>query len=220
LDNSLAGYEELDGGHFNAGEENSRMCMQCTFSRLMITSCAHDEICQIEGMDPDSFDDKALWSSFQQLSQGDQVKGKLAKELGYCCICPAPAFYRCCAKQMFDKCGEAVGGGDERAEGCGLLLCDTCWDLWGKVERGGRAKRVVERGFDSWPVHGSGGMSSRGSPMGENNLDAMIRIAGNDKWIYSEGLRADVAFLTSTGELLDRMRRGMGQENHASMEAD
>jgi hypothetical protein len=44
-----------------------------------------------------------------------------------------------------------------------------------------------------------------------NALDCMVRMVGSDKFHYTAGARADASFLTSDGELNQRLEHGFGQ---------
>lgn len=111
------GYIEIDDGHVAAGYPASRMCDYCTIDRIRILSCQNHEIGPIEGMDPEEFDYE---SNMDWLEPGKASSAPFM----WCSLCPATAFFACCAK---DEIGGQVEDVDmEEERGCGLFLCESC----------------------------------------------------------------------------------------------
>ncbi|CZT43913.1 uncharacterized protein RSE6_04018 [Rhynchosporium secalis] len=191
------GFEEIYGGWSDLGFQRSVMCVRCTYARVRITTCQSHRLRLLDvnkgEQDLRIFDDMAWEEAAEALTRGDQEGGRLVSETKWCSICPSPAALKCCAPQLFDEDGEAVqqsgfgrGARDKgHGCGCGLLLCQECADLLGKVIKGG-----------AWT--------------GAEQLDAIVREVKRNIWIYNEGARADAEFLTSGGELFRRMGGGIG----------
>jgi hypothetical protein len=121
------GYEEMPGGHADKGKEQSQMCVSCTFERVNIMGCETHELCSIE-VDPRIGMKGEMEKSMQALLVNDKEGGKLAENTKWCSICPSPAHFRCCVRQIED--GLAGDG-----SGCGLFVCENCNDLMTKVAR-------------------------------------------------------------------------------------
>lgn len=125
------GYKEIENGHRCAGHLPSRMCIKCTLARLAVAACTSHQIEPIEGVNPDAF----TVSSYQ----GYLVPGMTGfAPFEWCCICPAPASYRCLKPQEPDMlCSHPK-------DGCGLLLCERCASfLVGKF--GGVLERLIDQ---------------------------------------------------------------------------
>lgn len=112
------GFIEIADGHAET-YGHSRMCQFCTTDRLRITACKNHEFEPIEGMDPESFDYKAVE---EWMMPGMASLAPFA----WCSICPSPAFFSCSTKPDIDMDGqeEDLYLGDQK--GCGLLLCEAC----------------------------------------------------------------------------------------------
>lgn len=101
----------------------------------------------------------------------------------------AVAEYKCCADQPF--------GGGAGEEGCGLFLCAICNDTYGRITKsmGGNSRVVV--------------------------LDCLVKVRGEELWKQrdeADRVRADAGLLTMGGELMVRMRQGMGGEGDGEAE--
>jgi hypothetical protein len=94
-----------------------------------------------------------------------------------------------CCARQIEDC-EGIGEG----RGCGLYLCVRCEDLMTKISN---------TGF--WST--------------SEVLDRTVHLASTDRFNYDYGVRADASFLTSKGELMVRIQKGMG-ENTAAADAD
>ena len=97
--------EEISGGHRGKGVENTRMCPDCTLSRLTIMMCPAHELGPIAGVKKDALD---MNTALAELLSGDsKVSGR------WCSICPSLALYECCSAS-------------EEGEGCSFSLCEAC----------------------------------------------------------------------------------------------
>ncbi|KAH6682805.1 hypothetical protein B0J14DRAFT_528407 [Halenospora varia] len=185
------GNEEIDGGHTSGGKhENSKMCITCTFARLRVTLCTGHKIRQIKGLDVRSFNLVALVESFSALTgHGDKSAGELAMSAKWCSICVSLAQYECCAPQCFNENGELIPEGQPHHIGCGLYLCSTCKELLDRLERSRGARTQI--------------------------IDELVKWRKSELWQYNQSrnsndwdwVRADAEFLTSSGELMIRMRQ-------------
>ncbi|KAH6721723.1 hypothetical protein BKA61DRAFT_729218 [Leptodontidium sp. MPI-SDFR-AT-0119] len=188
------GFEEVYGGFSEIGYSKSVMCIACTYARVRITQCPSH---RIRALDPNRaeidmrvFDDRKWGEAVDAYKAGDEKGAELVRSAKWCSVCPAAAALKCCSPQLFDENGEPVsqhghGHGGGGCEGCGLLLCEDCAELMGKLIKGG-------------------------ARTGAKQLDAIVREVKGNKWRYAEGVRADAEFLTSAGELLRRIGQGMG----------
>lgn len=165
------------------------MCVSCTFERVRIMVCDRHEMKLIDDvLDPSVFRGETWEKAITAFESGDEEEGRLVLNAKWCSACPAFAEYRCVAGQVdveVDKEGE-----EARGCGCGLLLCENCKDLLGKIEG--------ERRF------------SRASEM--NVLDRLVQMVGVDKFHYPISARADASFLTTDGELISRLEHGFGED--------
>ncbi|KAG4434896.1 hypothetical protein IFR05_009626 [Cadophora sp. M221] len=188
------GFEEVYGGFSEIGYSKSVMCITCTYARVRITQCPSH---RLRALDPNraevdmrAFDDRKWSEAVEAYKIGDEKGAELVRSAKWCSVCPGAARLKCCFPQLFDENGEPVvqqhgyghGGG---CEGCGLLLCEDCAELMGKLIKGG-------------------------ARTGSKQLDAIFREVKRNTWRYAEGVRADAEFLTSAGELLRRIGQGMG----------
>jgi hypothetical protein len=161
-------FVEIRGGYSELGHLPSKMCVTCTFDRIKIIGCEFHQVKQLSIADLDGWvlnEDKGTSAcvAFGQ-DPPDFVGAKFFLNVRWCSICPNLATFKCVT----------VGDG---VEGCGLLLCENCEDLLGKVMKSG--------------VTG-----------GNKVLDTLVREVGSQNWIFVEGVRADATFLTSEGELM------------------
>ncbi|RDL40160.1 uncharacterized protein BP5553_00139 [Venustampulla echinocandica] len=193
------GNEEVEGGHYAAGKESTKMCITCTFSRLRITTCDGHIIQKIKGLDVRSFDTNELKKSFKALTDGDNKGGELASKTKWCNVCVAVAEYRCYTPPPFDEEGNPVPEGDT-AKGCGLFLCFTCYDTVERIERSRGNARIIL-------------------------MDTLVRLRKEELWKHNRSMsaeggdwvRADAEFLTSKGELMVRMRQAEDKGSSAGM---
>ncbi|KAI9706364.1 MAG: hypothetical protein M1836_003369 [Candelina mexicana] len=116
------GYTELEGGNTGAGAEHSRMCFDCTAQRMRVFGCNAHDIQPMELMCTGGLD---------LGSRSHELLLKLEESTaGWCAVCPATAYYRCCAPQETDMYGQPADSGSLEASGCGLLLCENCaWSI-------------------------------------------------------------------------------------------
>jgi hypothetical protein len=210
-----AGYEELEGGWVQAGEEGTRMCIQCTMERVMICLCTDHMIRPIKGLDPRNFDFGSAMQGIlnQILSRGKPDHERIASsradapEVKWCSICIEPAFFECCVRPPFTTSGLETSPSDDI--GCGLLLCEVC----ALRMRGQHQHRRVPTPLPTPP--GSGGVTTRHESDEPAKtimtLDEHISAASSDLFHYPDGLRADVCFLKADSELMRRQGAGAGE---------
>jgi len=202
-----AGYEELDNGWVQAGQEGTRMCMQCTMERVLICLCTDHMIRPIKGLDPRTFDFGGAIQGIlnQNLNRGKPDQEKIdgptvaATAIKWCSICIDPAFFECCVTPPFTTSGLETSPADDI--GCGLLLCEVCaFRMRGRHQhRGGQTSSHTPPGRDDEPVKCT------------VTLDQHINAASNDTFHYPDGLRADTCFLKADSELM--RRQGAGGED-------
>ncbi|TEY60247.1 hypothetical protein BOTCAL_0183g00150 [Botryotinia calthae] len=200
-----AGYEELENGwgDSGAGHDTTRMCVKCTYERVKILGCIEHELRPLEGLDERMRDDRLVRDSVKACEEG-MMQGKWMKGSGetpergsradlvwrakWCAVCPRPGDWIC---KSGDACNgrrslsHSTQGSQSHVKGCGLILCDTCYELHGKVQRGGKkGGRIV--------------------------LGRVIQLAGSPsrREDYPDGVRADAGFLREDGELFIRTLRG------------
>lgn len=191
------GYEEVEGGHSIAGKEKTKMCIACTFYRIRITTCEGHLIKKIKDLNKRSFDTNELKESFRALHAGDIKGGELASKTKWCSVCVAVAEFKCITTPLFDDYGNPVSE-EHTAEGCGLLLCSTCYDTVERIERSRGNARIIL-------------------------MDTLVRLRRQELWRHNRSMtaeggdwvRADADFLTSKGELMVRMRE-MNSHNDAA----
>ncbi|KZF19898.1 hypothetical protein L228DRAFT_250317 [Xylona heveae TC161] len=113
------GYTEVSGGHSSNGVPPSCMCIQCTLDRLSIGACGKHTLKPISDLDPSAINFEI---AFGQLLSGVSIL--LKESVPWCCICPSPAAYQCCAAQTADRFGTPLK--PNSSFGCGLVVCETC----------------------------------------------------------------------------------------------
>ncbi|KAF7946294.1 hypothetical protein EAE96_009295 [Botrytis aclada] len=199
-----AGYEELENGwgDSGAGHEATRMCVKCTHGRIKILGCPEHELKPLEGPDERMRDERLVRDSVKACEEG-MMQGKWVKGSGetpergsradlvwrakWCAVCPRPGDWVCKFRDARDgrrSLSHSTQGSQSRGKGCGLILCDTCYDLHGKVQKGGKkGGRIV--------------------------LGRVIELAGSPsrREDYPDGVRADAGFLREDGELYVRKQR-------------
>ncbi len=178
------GFTEISGGYVSEGAEPTKMCSKCTSNRLSIVSCVDHQLAPIPGLDKDSFDLVAAWAS---LLGNDQEDGRNthAPDLG-----AHSRAYWCsiCPTPAFFQCiASGAEDEDDAPDGCGLLLCQGCESLLETVWEGNLDKFVAE-------------VTAEG-------IDGTL-----DMTDWDMGVRADVAWLHSEGELFRRLQAASGEE--------
>lgn len=113
------GNEEISGGHYEDGVEQTKMCCNCTLERMSIMYCEGHSMKAIEGLDPRTLDLGAIGQSLVALAQDDHDGAELVKRVKWCSICVSPAEYSC----------------NSQEEGCGMHLCQTCNDLLTRLQK-------------------------------------------------------------------------------------
>lgn len=120
---------ELKDGHTNDGIEPSRMCIQCTFKRVSVILCSHDQIAPLFDYSSDELDIDAIFGDLVEAYTALEPK---AENFGqtfpepdhpWCSLCREPAFWRCDSSHPYSREQESTIPIDP---GCGLLLCDYC----------------------------------------------------------------------------------------------
>ena len=168
------GYNEVDGGHAAEGEEPSRMCIACTYTRLRICSCPRHEVASLPQVEltPERMNTEEAYKSL--LPGSDEPQGSGQKiEYKWCSICPSLALYECVTRQETDVMGQPIHPKAKAVEGCGLLLCDAC--AMAITEKEGDLQAVLKKGL------------GRGS---------------NEDGRWPLGWRADAEFLSHDGLLM------------------
>ncbi|KAF7896398.1 hypothetical protein EAF00_006412 [Botryotinia globosa] len=200
-----AGYEELENGwgDSGAGHNATRMCVKCTYERVKILGCVEHDLRPLEGLDERMRDDRLVRDSVKACEEG-MMQGKWMKGSGetpergsradlvwrakWCAVCPRPGDWVCKSGDTCDgrrSLSHSTQGSQSHVKGCGLILCDTCYELHGKVQKGGKkGGRIV--------------------------LGRVIQLAGSPsrREDYPDGVRADAGFLREDGELFVRTLRG------------
>jgi hypothetical protein len=191
---------DLDGKKF----QRTRMCVACTFERVRIYSCPEHHIRRLQlgiEIDPKVHDDEAWAESVDALQDGDEVRGALVLNSKWCSVCPELASFTCACPPCYTLSGDlsfsttSLSGQDEeheRDEGCGLLLCAGCKELFDKCLLA----------------------NIRG---GSEVLDRVVGETMANRYLYRRGVRADAEFLTSEGELMVRIGQGMEMEMEMEM---
>jgi hypothetical protein len=196
-------------GHNQLGEERSRMCVPCTFQRVHIMACDTHQMLPMDDIDPRIFDSKEWDRAVVALERGDEEGSKIVTGSKWCSVCPALAEYRCVAKQEsifgddddFETKRGGKAGERQCEKGCGLLLCETCKDILGKLEAAMK-------------------FSTAQGPRDGNVLDRLVRVVQGDRFHYPIGARADAGFLTLEGELNCRLEKGFGEDMSVKMECE
>jgi hypothetical protein len=189
-------------GHNQLGHERSQMCVDCTFSRVRAMACAAHEMKRLEDLDERIFHLEEWGRAHAALAAGDDEGGRLVRESRWCSVCPALAEYGCVAAEEDDGC-DCDDDGEEVevkcAKGCGFVLCVNCNDLLGKIEREKEFSRNAQE---------------------MNVLDRLVRMVDADKYYYPIGARADASFLTTEGELNQRLEHGFGRDGDVESDND
>lgn len=169
-------------------EDPTFICTSCTFDRQRILFCDAHHIRAIAGLKhPRDFD----YSSAIQKIWRDQIRGigaNTAKDVLWCSVCVAPAFYECCSPDRF--VGEV---------GCGLKLCEVC--AQGLCGGEDKLKGLVEEVAEMQTSNSFMPIQQRRSVIQQVTLDLLIDRADRDHIRYEDGIRADAGFLTNRGEL-------------------
>jgi hypothetical protein len=206
------GYEELEGGWSEEGQEQTRMCHYCTTERMLICICPDHMIRPIKGLDPRTFDfDSAFQGLLNQLlnlrTSEDGITADTLEDVmdvKWCSICPHPAFFECCVRPPCTKFGIETLPTDDI--GCGLLLCEVCaFRMTGR-----RQHDRVPTPSQPHPDHGDvATINTREEPIKTiMTLDEHINAASKDMFHYNDGVRADACFLKADGELMRRQSAG------------
>jgi hypothetical protein len=116
-------FEEIEGGHREDGQEQTRICNICALERLHILNCAGHKISLIANLDPRGFDYQKAFNSLNEQKGGGGTSQRVNP---WCSLCINPAFFQCSTIQIVDMFAEDVDPASPEAEGCGLLLCENC----------------------------------------------------------------------------------------------
>jgi len=205
-------YTECSDGHASSGEPATTMCIPCTFSRQRILSCGRHSIRGLAGVGaPCNFDYKDAYSRIFADRQAG-LCANTAAAVQWCSVCPAPAFFECCASANFDANGNQLA--EENDVGCGLLLCEVCaGELCGPSNVGGlleevrKEEAVIQELEEAKKKIGYPGVAydatidKRTGVKAIISLDRLVNRAKDDIFKYEDGARADAGFLTTEGEL-------------------
>ncbi|RDW82434.1 hypothetical protein BP6252_03546 [Coleophoma cylindrospora] len=193
--------EEISGGHYENGKDPTNMCIACTMARVRIISCLCHQMVPIRGLDPKTFDYGALKADLQSQAECSslldshngnptfseiiaeaktkQAAKRIHIDTHWCSICPSPAFFICSTSE---------DGTHDSFEGCGLTLCEICNDLLHKLQNSPPATLFTVN------------VAANHRP---TTIDQMVQIASaGSMGEWENGLRADVKFLTTEGDLV------------------
>ncbi|KFY81675.1 hypothetical protein V500_11191 [Pseudogymnoascus sp. VKM F-4518 (FW-2643)] len=169
-------------------EDPTFICTSCTFDRQRILFCDAHRIRAIAGLKhPRDFDYNAAVMKIWR----DQIRGigaNTAKDVKWCSVCVAPAFYECCSPDRF--AGEV---------GCGLMLCEVC--AQGLCGGENKLKGLLDEVAELQAPNSFMPIQNRRSVIQQVTLDILIDRAECDMFRYEDGIRADAGFLTNRGEL-------------------
>ncbi|OBT91115.1 hypothetical protein VE02_00080 [Pseudogymnoascus sp. 03VT05] len=169
-------------------EDPTFVCTSCTFERQRILFCDTHRIRAIAGIKhPNDFDYSAAISKIWR-DQTHGIGSNAAKDVLWCSVCVAPAFYECCVPDRF--VGEV---------GCGLKLCEVC--AQGLCGGEGKLKGLLDEMTEGQAHNPFLAVQKRRSVFQQVSLDILIDRAGRDMIRYEDGIRADAGFLTNRGEL-------------------
>jgi hypothetical protein len=169
-------------------EDPTFVCTSCTFERQRILFCDAHRIRAIAGIKhPRDFDYNGAISKIWR-DQTHGIGSNTAKDVLWCSVCVAPAFYECCSPDRF--AGEV---------GCGLMLCEVC--AQGLCGGEYRLKGLLDEMTEEQTRNPFMPVQKRRSVFQQLTLDLLIDRAGRDMIRYEDGIRADAGFLTNRGEL-------------------
>ena len=110
------GYKEIKGGHVSRGAKPSRMCPQCTLTRLEIAACGEHQLTMLDG----------------EIFEPERVFGFLLPGMAsqapfdWCSVCPSAAVYGCTKSTDLDVLAASNDESNVGISGCGLRLCEFC----------------------------------------------------------------------------------------------
>ncbi|OKL55389.1 hypothetical protein UA08_09344 [Talaromyces atroroseus] len=119
-------FEEIEGGHREEGQEQTRICNICALERLHVLNCAGHEISSIANLNPRRFD---YQKAFNRLHERKKGRGTRPQLNPWCSFCINPAFFQCSTIQIVDIFADDIDPSSPDAQGCGLLLCESCKEL-------------------------------------------------------------------------------------------
>lgn len=137
------GYVEVSGGHFSEQGNNTKMCFNCTYDRVRITSCHPHRVVPLQGVNPLSYNPKALLNSLNALNaeDGRKEEGNLAINTKWCSICTSVAEFHCTAPHKYSSrrilknpTQVLANTVDPEFIGCGLYLCGVCNHTLRRIE--------------------------------------------------------------------------------------
>ncbi|ELR07629.1 hypothetical protein VC83_09409 [Pseudogymnoascus destructans] len=169
-------------------EDPTFVCTDCTFERQRILFCKSHRIRAVAGLKHSrDFDfNDAISKIWRDQSRG--IGSNTAKDILWCSVCVAPAFYECCVPDRF--VGEV---------GCGLRLCEVC--AQGLCGGEGKLEGLLDEMAEEQARNPFMPIQKRRSVAQQVSLDLLIDRAGRDMFRYEDGIRADAGFLTNRGEL-------------------
>ena len=191
------GYEELDNGHGAQGEEQTRMCLQCTNARMRICGCARHEVAPLPAIEltPARMDQEAAYNAVMAMKKRKENAGGV--EYRWCSICPSLALYECVTLQETDEFGQVVPPKAKAELGCGLLLCDAC--ALAVMATSGDLQAVLNAGPDA-----EVGINGEAVNLEEMRVDEECELGER----YPLGWRADAEFLKKDGLLMQAALAG------------
>ncbi|GME47133.1 hypothetical protein GTA08_BOTSDO00437 [Neofusicoccum parvum] len=124
------GCTEVLDGHRGHGAAPAAMCRACVLARVDVLACPGHELASLfpPGASRAEVDAAVAAQAARFGERGGGGEGER-----WCCVCPLPAVWRCCAEQ---------GGGAEEG-GCGLFFCQECREGWDAV--GGDLQVLLEQ---------------------------------------------------------------------------
>jgi hypothetical protein len=129
------GYTEVGGGHCEE-KGPTTMCLDCTNMRLQVIVCPSHSFQRLSDSD-EELDWYAISEELMSAEPGSaEVRWQLQR---WCSMCFSVATYGCATTQR-----ALVGEDDEELPGCGLRLCESCFETLQGVFGGNVEDMVVE----------------------------------------------------------------------------
>ena len=110
------GYIEVEGGHISRGAKPSRMCQQCTLTRLGIAACGEHQLTMLNRLrlGGECVEDYLLPGMASQAP------------FDWCSVCLSAAAYGCTKSTELEVLAASDDGDKGEIPGCGLRLCEDC----------------------------------------------------------------------------------------------
>ena len=110
------GYTEIKGGHVSRGAKPSKMCPQCTLTRLKIAVCGEHQLTMLDG---ERIESERV---FDFLLPGMASQAPF----DWCSVCPSAAVYSCTRSTDLEVLTASHDEDNEGISSCGLRLCECC----------------------------------------------------------------------------------------------